>query len=183
MNRLTARERRLVALLLLVAAFAAVWLLVVAPLVGGFADRAAERDELRATYARDDSVIGQIAQLRRHADRQRRDRARFQIAAPTIAAAQAALKQSLTGSVTAVGGEVRSAQDLPSPAGAVRARIDCRLTLGQLQTLLVRLGNALPLFVVEGLTVAADESFQTGRLGLLDVRLEITADTAAPAPR
>ncbi len=183
MTRLSARERRLVALLLLVAAIAGLWLIVVAPLAGGFTARSDEREALRATYARDDRAIAQIAQLRRHADRQRRDRSRFQLVAPNLAAGQAALRQSVTARIAAAGGELRSIQDLPAPPGGVRARVDCRLTLAQLETLLVRLGNALPLLVVDGLTVAADESLQTGRLGPLDVRLEIAADLAAPAPR
>lgn len=183
MNRLSPRERRLVAALLLVAGLTAFWYLIAAPLLGGFTDRSDQRAELRDNYARDERAIGQIPQLRRYADRQRRDRARYQYTAPTISAAQAALKAQLSTGVSAVGGELRSAQDLPPASGVIRARIDSRLTLNQLDALLVRLGNVEPLLVVQSLTVAADESLQTGHLGLLDVRLEIAADTAAPAPR
>lgn len=182
MNRLSPRERRLVAALLLVTALAAFWYIIAAPLVGGFSDRGEQRADLRANYARDERAIGQIPQLRRYADRQRRDRTRFQYTA-TLTAAQAALKEQLSTGVTTVGGELRSAQDLPPATGVIRARIDSRLTMNQLDALLVRLGNAQPLLVVESLTVAADESLQTGHLGLLDVRLEIAADAAAPTPR
>lgn len=183
MNRLSLRERRLVAVLLLVAAIALIWYVLAAPLLDGFAARAEQRAELRAAYARDEQAIVQIPRLRRHAERQRSDRARFQFTATNGSATQAVFKEQLTGTVAAVGGELRSAQDLPPVPGRVRARIDCRVTLDQLDDLLVRLGNMRPLRVVETLTVAADESLQTGRLGRLDVRLEIAADTAAPAPR
>lgn len=181
MTRLSARERRLVAVLLLVAAIALAWFGLVAPVADGFAGRAERRAALRDTYARDERTIGQIPAMSRQADLQRRDRARYLLVAPTPAAAAAVLKERLGGTVAAAGGEVRTVEDVAAPAGRLRARLDARLTLPQLTAVLQRLETAPPLLLVDAMTVATDPGRQAAGPAPMDVRLEI--DAATPAPR
>ena len=60
---------------------------------------------------------------------------------------------------------------------------DSQLTIPQLNALLAGLAQGTPLLVVDALSVAADEAFQTNRPGQMDVRLEVSARIVAPKPR
>ncbi len=175
---LSQRERRLLAGGLLLAALMLAWLLVIAPILGGFADRAEQRDELALRYALDDRAIGQLPSLRRAAERQRRDRARFAIAAPDPAAAAERLKERLSATVIAAGGEVRIVEDLPRAGNVVRARLDARLDPLQLATVLTRLSADPPLLTIDTLNVATDAQAVVTRAGPMNVRLETSAATA-----
>lgn len=184
MSSLSARERRIVAIGLLVAAIALVWLAIVAPVIDGFAERAAARDELTVRYARDARAVAQVVSVRRAAERQRATRARFVLVAATPLAAGDRLKERLATTVAASGGALRSVEDLAGGSpGQIRARLDARLSPRQLSAVLTRLDAEAPLLVFDSLTVAADQAFATSRAGPMDVRLEVTAAIPAPQPR
>lgn len=184
MAGLSLRERRLVAVGLLVAALALAWLLVAAPLIDGFAARAAARDELLLRYARNARIIAQLPSVRRAAEQQRRTQSRFILVAPTPIAAADSLKERLAATVGASGGALRSVEDLAGTTpGQMRVRLDARLSPRQLSTVLTRLETEAPLLLFDSLTVSADQAFATSRAGPMDVRLEITAAIPAPAPR
>ena len=181
--RMTPRERRLLAGGLLLAALLLAWLLIVAPIVDGFADRAADRDALALRYSLDERAIAQLPSLRRAAERQRRDRARFAIASADPAAAAERLKERLSATVIAAGGEVRVVEDLPRAGPVVRARLDARLDPRQLATVLTRLAGDPPLLIVDTLNVAIDSQAVVTRAGPMNVRLETSAATSAPQRR
>ena len=182
--RLSLRERRLVAIGLLVAAVSLVWLLITAPLIDGFTGRAAARSELLLRYERDARTVAQLASVRRAAEYQRRTCSGFVLVAATSLAAADRLKDRLGETIASAGGELRSVEDLASMTpGQVRARLDARLSPRQLSAVLTRLTRDPPLLVFDSLTVAADQAFATSRSGPMDVRLEVTAATPAPKPR
>ncbi len=180
---LTLRERRLIAGGLAIAAVLLAWLLVVAPIVGGFGDRADARAEALIRYDRDERAIGQLPSLRRAAVAQRRDRDRYVIAAPSATVAADRLKERLSATVLAAGGEVRLVEDLARSGAVARARLDARLDLAQLATVLTRLRGEPPLLSLDTLTVATDPQAIVTHAGPMDVRLEASAATAAPQPR
>lgn len=177
MRPLTARERRLVALGLLVVAIGLFWLVVVGPLVGGFLGRAQERRDLWATHHRNDRLIASLPALRATAEAQRRIAPRFAMAAPSEAAASEAFKDRLRRLATQEGFTVKAIEDLPAegPAGMVNIRADLTLTLNQLYETVRRLQSEDAYVVVDYLSVTADRSLAAGRLAPLDARLELSS--------
>jgi hypothetical protein len=174
---LTARERRLVAVGLLVLAVGLFWLVVIGPLVGGFIDRAQERRDLWAAHRRNERLITSLPALRATAEAQLRLGPRFAMAAPSEAAASEAFKDRLRRLATDEGFTVKAIEDVPAdgPAGAVKVRADLTLTLNQLYETLRRLQSEDAYVVVDYLSVTADRSLATGRLAPLDIRLELTS--------
>jgi len=184
MARLSLRERRLVAIGILIAVLALVWLVVVAPLLAGFTLRAAEREALLERYERDERIIAQQPSVRRAAVQQRRAAALFVAPSATPLAAADALKERLGAAVTASGGELRSVEDVArSEPAEVGARLTARLSPRQLSDVLSRLQSQPPLLVFDSMIVAADQAFATSRAGPMDVRLEVSAAVPAPQQR
>src|SRR5579862_9311314 len=177
MKPLTPRERRLVAIGLLVAVFAALWLGVLNPLIGGFVDRASERQSLLALYNRNARALAGIPVWREQAEDQRATAAKFALTAPTEALAAEALKSRLGKLADDVGGAVQAVQEVQEdvPAGWIRVRADLQLTDGQLYKCLARLESEEPYVVVEHLSIAADHALETGHMGPMAVRIEVSA--------
>jgi hypothetical protein len=171
------RERRLVAIALLVAAFAVLWLGVLSPLIGGFVDRANERESLLMLYERNQRMLAGVPVWREQAEEQRATASKYELSAPTEALAAEALKSRLNKLADDVGGTVQAVQDVQEdvPAGWVRVRADLQLTDGQLYKCLARLESEEPYVVVEHLSIAADHALETGHMGTMAVRIEVSA--------
>ena len=184
MRPLSARERRLVAVALLLAAFALAWFVVVGPFVGGFFDRAAQRRELEAEYQRDLRIMASIPVWRQAAERQRASAPRFAISAQSGQLAVEALKEHLSALATEEGFQITAMQDLDAdtPSGEAKVRADLQPNLTQLQESLRRLETEGP-YVVEYLSVSADRALATGHSARLAVRLEISAAWRPPRSR
>jgi hypothetical protein len=176
---LTLRERRLIALALLLALLLLLVRGVILPIITGFDARAEERQALLQRHALDERAVVQMPSARRAAEAQRRDMARFRLAGATATLAADGLKERIGAAVVATGGEVRAIEDMAGTPGSIRVRLDSRLTTSQLAALLARLQNSPPLLVIENLTVAADQALQTGRAGPMDVRLEVSGSYPA----
>ena len=177
MRQLAPRERQLVALGILVALVAVIWFGLLEPVIGGFVDRAEERRDLIATYARNQRVLAGISVWREEADAQKESARNFAIVAPTEALAAETLKQRLSRMTSQVGGTVQAVSDIQAdvPEGWVRVRADLQLTMSQLYKSLARLESEAPYVVVGYVSVAADRASQTGHLATMDVRVEISA--------
>ena len=182
MTRLSPRERRLVALLLLVASVAVLWLAVVSPIIDGFAARAADRQRLAALYANNSRLIASIGRLRTLVARQRADQAIFRIIAQNALAADEILKERLTDTVSKVGGRTRSVQEASAGPSEARAWVEARMSLPQLSATLAELENETPLLALKSLSVAANQTASDSQADLLDVRIEASAryDNARP---
>jgi hypothetical protein len=178
MTPLTQRERRLIALGLLILAVSTVVFGVILPILSGFAERAQERERLVMLYSRNQRMIGGISAWRAQAESQKADHDRFALAAPSLSAASEILKETLSKGLQSQGGEVRAVLDTPADPGWVRVRADASLNLTQMTDSLRQMQNQHPYLIIEAVSIAADEAFSTGRLAPMDVRLEI----AAPVP-
>jgi type II secretory pathway component PulM len=110
MTRLSDREQRMIAILILVALVAFGWLAVISPIIDGFEARAAERERLALVQASNQRLIDNVARLRRQAEAQKADMARYHLIAPTPDAAAEGLKDRVAALLAEAGGEVRAMQ-------------------------------------------------------------------------
>ncbi len=182
MRALSARERRLIAVGLLVLALALAWLLIVQPLVIGFIDRAAQRRDLRAAHARNERILAALPALRSQAEAQARTAPRFMVIAANAASAAEALKARVRRTADDEGVQIKALDDLSAdaPLGSVEIRVDTTLSLKQLSEMLRRLQSEEYYVVVEYFAVAADKSFASGRAEPIDVRLDLSAAWRPP---
>ena len=177
MRPLAARERRLVALGLLVAVIAAVWLGLVSPVLNGFQARAQKRQELIAAYQRNQRLSAAIPTLRAQAAEQRRTEPLYQLAMAASASPAETLKQRVSDALTGAGGTMSALQTAPSTVapGWVSVRADTQINLTQLDSSIRRMEDQPPYVVVEYVLVGADRALQTGRAAPLDVRVQVSA--------
>jgi type II secretory pathway component PulM len=174
MSGLTARERRLVAILILVAIVAGIWFALVAPIFDGFADRREQRAAMRETIHRNERLIAATPALRRAIERQRPDAGRVALSAPSTEAASDLLRQRLQRSFVASGGEVSGVSDTAARPGWVAAAAEGAMSLDQLTKALADLQAQPPYLVISRLDVVADRAFQSGKLDLLNVKFDVT---------
>ena len=177
MKPLSPRESRMVAIGILVAVVAVLWLAIVGPLIEGFGERSETRQSLLDTYARNQRVLAELPVWKNALQEQRLTQAQFAMSVPNQALAAEQLKSRLTRMASEEGGTLSSLQDVQDgvPDGFVRIRADMQMTLGQLYKSLTRLETEEPYVVVESLSVVADRALQTGHLGPMAVRVEISA--------
>jgi type II secretory pathway component PulM len=175
MNAWTARERRLVALGILVLGVTLLWFALVQPVVSGFADRAARKEELARNYAQNAAIIARLPVWRRQLHGLRADQANFAIAAANRSDASARLIERVSAAAKRNGAVIKLVQDEPARPGWARVRLDASMGLRQLTQLIAIIENERPVLVVESLTGSADQAFRTGRLSPMDIRLEIAA--------
>ncbi len=183
MRPLAPRERKLVAVGLLIGAVAAAWLGVAAPLIGGFKARAERREQLLTRYRNGQRLLAAIPVLRTEAQAARQSSAVYRITAPSDGLAADALKRRLAASLTEAGGAVSAVQQVQTdiPAGWISVRADAQINLTQLDASIRRLENESPYVVVEYVSLGADRALQSGRSAPLDVRLQVSA-LFHPAP-
>ncbi|HEX8232267.1 MAG TPA: type II secretion system protein GspM [Caulobacteraceae bacterium] len=177
MRRLSQRESRLLALGILLALVALLWLLVAAPILSGFSARQDERQGLLLTYARNQRAIQSVSVFRRQADAQRSTAGRFAVLAPTPLLATDLLRERIGRTVTQSGGKLIAVEDMQAGAapGWIKVRADMRLTLAQFTALARRLQSEEPYLSIDYTSISANEAAQTRRLSPMDIRLEISA--------
>ncbi len=177
MRPLAQRERRLIALGVLLALVAVVVLGVIVPVFGGMAARALERGDLVATYQRNQRVLAGIPVWRAQAVEQKSTASKFAIIAPTQALAAEMLKQRINRMTNEEGGSVQTVSEVQgdTPEGWVKVRADLQLTMAQLYKSLARLESEAPYVVVGYLSVAADRAQKSGHAAPMDVRIEVSS--------
>jgi general secretion pathway protein M len=175
---LAPRERRLVAVGLLVAAIAVVWLGLIGPLIDGFSDRAAERARLVANWRRNERLLVDAPIWRAAARSQQTLAERFSLPVASEGLAADTLKARVQKLAADQGYAVTAFQDLTgdAPPGRVRIRADAQMTLTQLCDSLRRLQTEGAYVLVNFLSISADRALKSGRAAPLDVRLELSAD-------
>ncbi|HEY5072439.1 MAG TPA: type II secretion system protein GspM [Caulobacteraceae bacterium] len=185
MRPLLPRERRLVAVGMLIAAVAVAWLAIVGPVVGGFYDRAAERRQLQATVQRNQRLMAALPAWRAVALAQRASTARFAISAPSEQIATETLKERLQHIAADEGFSVTAIEGLPADAsaGTVKIRADMELSLPQLCESLRRVETEGAYVIVDYLSISADRALATGRLSPMAARLELSAAYRPARPR
>lgn len=177
------REARLVALLILVAVVAVVYLAIVAPIVGGVVDRAEQRQALLERYAANGRIIAAIPRQRRLAEGRNRIAADYMLTAPDGATAGELLRARLQSQVLAAGGDFLSGEDMAAPARTAAVRVSMRTDWPQLLKALASIENSLPYVTISSLAIGADDALVTGRATKLDVQLEATIPFKPAAAR
>jgi general secretion pathway protein M len=177
MRPLAPRERRIVALALLVAVVAVAWLALVSPVLDGFQARAQRREELLVQYQANRRLLGSVSTLEKASADLRRTSYQYQITAPSPNVAVDALKQRVGDTITAAGGAVGSIQQVQAgvPPGWVSARVEAQIGLPQLVAAIRELENEGPYVVVQYLSVEADRAANSGHAAPLEVRLQVSA--------
>lgn len=181
MTALSRRERRLVALGILLALVAALYYLLAAPVAAGFERRAAERRQLIDDYARQQRLLASAPYWNRERRRQRADAGVYALRAASHETASQMSKDRLTTMFR--GGTIRSIRDIPAPKGWIRLQVDAKLPLADLSGALRTILTARPGMAVLGLSVNAQEAFSTGQLSPLDARVEVSVPIDIAAPR
>ena len=174
MKTLSQRERRLVSLLVLAGLMALVWIVLIAPLLNGFSERAIRRNSLLLQYQTNQRIVGSIPRLRRQAERQRDVYSSFAVSAPSLGAVSTVIQERLQNTVDGAGGELRGVEEVATADQQVRLRASARMTLAQLSAVLARLQNETPFVVVETLNIAADQAAISGRLEIMEVSFEVS---------
>ncbi len=180
MRPLSSRERKLIAVLILVLAVSLVLTIVIGPVVSGFTERAARREALVQTFHANERRIGSLNALQAEAERQPGQMRALLLAAPDADEAGEALRERIETAAQDAGGDIKASEAVPTEQGWARAAIDARMSHAQLATLLARLNALKPALAVDSLTVIADDALTNTRSDLLDVRLEATAPFVPP---
>lgn len=175
MRPLSPRERKLVAVLILVLAVSLVLMLVIGPVVSGFTERAARRDALVQTFHANEQRIGSLNALQAEAERQVGEMRALFMAAPDPDEAGESLRARIEAAALEAGADVKASEALPADDGWARAALDVRLGHTQLAGLLARLNALKPALALDGLTVIAEDALTNPKSDVLDVRLEATA--------
>jgi general secretion pathway protein M len=177
MNGLTQRERRLIAVLILVALVAGGWFLAISPVLAGFGQRQAERQALLALYQRNQRLLDAVPVWRAEAERQKRSASTFAMVATSDLQAQEALRDRISSTLLASGASAPSVQDRQGDTrpGWIGARAEVQLTQDQLNQSLRRLETEEPYVVVDYISITAERSFRSGRAEPVDVRLDVSA--------
>jgi hypothetical protein len=172
MRATSARERRLIALLILTVLVAAIHFLIVAPIVAGFQARAARAEQLRLLYVHNVRTVATIPRLRRDAERARAAAQSFFLAVPGTEAGREVLKDRVQRAVEAAGGSIREGADAEGATGWARIRVSARTTLPQLTAVLANLQNQPPWLVIDHVGISAGNALVPGKPPILDVELE-----------
>lgn len=183
MRPVSARERRLVALLIFAVLVAGFYFLLVAPIANGFAARAAARERLALRYVHNLRTIAAIPRLRRQAEQQRGTLDRFVADADSVEAGREWLKARLQRAVDRTGGEFRQGDDAEGRPGWARARAAARMTLPQLVALLGGLQNEPPWLVVETLGVTGADTPIPNPSAPMDIEIEASIPLRPAAAR
>jgi hypothetical protein len=180
MRPLSSRERKLIAVLILMLAVSLMLSIVIGPVVSGFTERAARREALVQTFHANERRIGSLSALQAEAERQPGQMRALFMAAPDADEAGEALRERIEAAAQDAGGDIKASEAVPAEQGWARAAIDARMSHTQLATLLARLNALKPALAVDSLTVIADDALTNTRSDLLDVRLEATAPFVPP---
>ena len=173
MSGLTERERRLIALAILVGLIAAAWLLVVSPVLAGFSTRREARAAAAEELTRDARLIADFGAVRGRLAALHQAGGVYAITAPSAAVAAEAARARVAAAVGAAGGLLQAVREQPAARG-LRLQADMRIGLADLIGLLRRLEQDRPCAAIEGLSIAAPEATGSDGAAPLEVRLELT---------
>ncbi len=183
MKTLSLRERRLIALAVLLLLLCFLLFGIITPIIDGFKSRSNARDEYYSQMARNDRSIGNLPIWRRQVNDQKNTATRYTILAPTRSAAVDMFRENMLQFFVKSGTVVRSTQEIPSSDSWLKLRIDSQMSLTQIVDCLKRLHMSQKIIVVDAITISADRAFTNGRLSLMDVRFEISAPYTSPKTR
>lgn len=176
MRPLAPRERKLVAVLLLLLAVTVVYFGLIGPVVDGFQSRAERREALHRQFRMNEQRIASLDALQHAALRQQDALMGMFIVAADADEAGETLRAQLEDVGQSAGGDIKSTEALvSSEEGWTRAAIDARMTHAQFAQFLARLNQQQPPVVVDTVIANAADALNDPKSDLLNVRLEISA--------
>jgi FtsZ-interacting cell division protein ZipA len=190
MINLTLRERRLVAVALLLLLICVLLFAIITPILHGFQTRSDERAYYFSQMTRNNRSINNLPVWRQQADEQRRQAKRFEITAPSRTVAVEKFREEMVQFFTKNGGVVRGTEEIApdtqkiqSEGDWLKLRIDSQMSLTQLVDGLRQLQKLQRVTVIDAITISADQAFTNGRLSPMDIRLEISIPYSNPQAR
>jgi hypothetical protein len=177
MRSLTDRERKLVALLILVLFIAMAIFFVVSPIASGFSERAAQRAALADRHVLNQRLISAIPRLRRAAEVSDQAVRAVVIKGVNRELAAQQLQDRVSEAVERTGGELRAVEDT-SDDGSLRIRTSAVLTLPQFLALNSALQNVQPYAMIETLSLSADQALISGRPDIMDMTFDVVVPYA-----
>ncbi len=176
MRKISTRESRLIAVLILVAAIALIALVVIGPIVNGFRDRALKRAELGQQFLVNERRIASLDTLQKVAMRQE-DELRTQfLTAPDADEAGEALREQIETAAQSTGVNIKATEAMQGAEDDwVRAALEVQVTDAQLIALLARINAIKPGVVVDTVAVTAADALTNLESDTLDVRIEASA--------
>ncbi len=183
MTSLSSRERRLVAIALLLAVVAIAILGIINPVLSGFSSRAVQRQKLIDQYSQNERLTGRTTSLRKMAEVQKQLLPLFLLAAPNAEDGSELLKARLEAALEKSGGELRASESLEVKPGWAGAGISALVTNDQLTRWLNLLTSEQPYLLLESINITADRALNSGRLDGMDVKIEASIPLAQAKPR
>jgi len=176
MRKLSARESRLVAVLILVAVIALVALMVIGPIVDGFRDRAQKREQLAQQFLVNERRISSIDVLQREAVRQDDALHAMFLSAPDADEAGEGLREQIETAAQTAKVNIKATEAMQGAEDNwVRAALEVQVTDAQLMDLLARINAIKPGVVVDTVAVTAADALTNLEANTLDVRIEASA--------
>jgi general secretion pathway protein M len=176
MRTLSARESRLIAVLLLLVAVTLVYFVVIGPVVDGFQSRALLREQLHRQFRGNEQRIATLDALQREALRQQDAMRTMFLIGNDAEEAGETLRAQIEAAAQASGADIKATEALlSSQDGWARAALEARMTHAQFAALLAQLNQQQPPVVVENVIANAADALNDPKSDLLNVRLEISA--------
>jgi type II secretory pathway component PulM len=177
------REQRMIAVLILVALVAFVWLGIVQPILAGFAERREARAQAVIQNDHNQQLAASMPLLRAAARRQREDAAVFSLPARNQDEATARLRDLVRAAANRNELVMKMSQSAEERAGWAIMRVNGVARLDQLTRFLADVQNGQPIVMVTSTSLAANAAFQTGTAGPMEVQLEVAVPYDAAAIR
>jgi len=178
MNGLSSREQRLVAIAILIACIAAVWFLAVAPILNGFTQRQAQREETAVVLAQNRRLIAAFSVLRIQDAAVRRGEPAWSAPGAALPAATELARERVSRAVEDSGGALEALRDEPGPPNLIHLQADAEIGLDGLQALIRRLEDEAPYGAIVRLSIAASDAASV-RPAALQTRIDVTFAHAA----
>ena len=180
MSGLSPRERRLIAIAILVGVLATIWLGLVSPILSGFTARKQQRIEAAETLRRNARLIASFGVVRSQLVDYRRSGSAWAVQAASLPAATELARARVTRAVADSGGALEALRDQPGRPDLIQLQADTRIDLNGLQALARRLENDSPRAAVSMLSVAAPDTPGGQHVSPLQVRLDVSFSYVAP---
>jgi len=180
MIEMSVRERRLLALGILVLVVAVIWVGGISPILNGFASRKEARDIAIETLRHNARAIAGYKAVRLQLEEVRRTVPNWALEATSLPAATELARKRVTQAVAASGGFLDALRDQPGRDDLITMQVDTRIDLLGLENLLGHLENDRPTGVVNNISVSAADATTALPASSLQVRLEVSYSYIPP---
>jgi hypothetical protein len=174
MMDMSLRERRLLALAILVAVVAFIWLAAVVPILNGFAARQDAREAAVATLRQNARAIPAYHDTQLKLAALRRAAPAWAVLAASPPTATELARARVSRDVADSGGVLEALRDQPGRPDLIQLQGDARIDLIGLQVLLRHLEEDHPAGVINALIVAAPDATAGQHASALQVRFDVS---------